>query len=516
MMVDDRLFGQHRDPDQNMGTMKFLQGIQNYTSLLYLGANPLTSIQNTMYGRIATSIESMSGGMISSSASKKAKAAYWREGNFGEMMSDWRRQTSDARVHQILDMFDGMKDFSSRRNDYGRKTATRQFAQADLMMQGHMSGEHYVQSVVALAVLADTLVMNEKDEYLNAQGEVVESPKDALTLLDAFQKNAEGKLIVSDVVKKIEWRGHIKSWATEEQMYSKKTPALLYGENEARTFLTERMQGLNTMIHGAYGDRARAEYERYWQFRSATQMRKWLIMGFKRRWIVNTDSVRDWREDFGARTESGKKRRKEKGYKQLWERDLGYEDFDLAIVNEGMYITMIKYISALANAVASNEHSFGNAATFRTRMGHVWETFNSHQRANVQRFGFESLMMFTFIAVLPAILAAIDVIDDDDEPMDVFAGMEFTFLRMSVELGMYYSIPNLLSTIQNPAIVLGSTKNVYNFITQLFTPWETYTSGSRSGQLKLGKKTADLIPGVRAIHNLFYIKDKMNYVNINK
>ena len=522
LMLDDKLFGMRKSPDQNMTMVKLLQGIQNYTSLLYLGGNVTASIQNTVYGRISTSLETLSGGMITKKGRRKAERAYWREGNLIEMMSDWRRQTSEARVHQIMDLFNGTKDFSARRNDYGRQTKMRQWGQAGLLMEGHMSGEHHVQTVVALSVLADTLVMNENDEYINDQGEVVESPSDAMSLLDAFQKNKEGDIAISDVVKKIEWRGHIKAWASEAQMYSSEQSAVAHGENEARTFLAERMQGMNTMIHGAYGDSAKSEYERYWQFRMGTQMRKWLIMGFRRRWIFDSNLMREWTQDFGARTESGKKRRKEAGYQQLWERELGYADYDLAIVNEGMYITVIKYMSALVNMFKTNEHAFGGNDTLKTRNGYVWESFNSHQRANIKRFGVELGFMAAFSTILPMILLLLAADDDDDEmafrdKIDVVAGMNFSMMRMSMELGMYYSIPNLLSAIQNPAVSVGFMKNAYNFVDQAVTsPLDRYTSGSRSQQYKMWKKGADVIPGVRAINNLFYLKDKMNYANLNK
>jgi hypothetical protein len=514
LMLEDKLYGMRRSPDQNKQWVQALDAIQNYSSMLYLGFNVFASMQNTLYGRISTTLETLSGGMLSSAGRWKAENAY--KDNMLAMTTDWYNQRSTARVHQIMDMFDGVKDFSSRRNDYGRHTNIRKFLHSDNLFQLHMSGEHYVQHIVALTVLADTLVMNDEGNYINAKGEVVDSPADAMNLLDAMMVGNDGILEVNEHVKKIEWRGHIKDWSKKGEMRSKK--GRRHGENEALTFLTSRMQSLNTMIHGNYGDRAKAELERYWQFRMGTQLRKWLIMGYRRRWIMDGAASKEWLSEV-----TNKETRKSDDFEQLWERKLAVGDHDLAIQNEGMYITVFKYMSAVYNALRNNAHRFGESKNFGDRMGYAWESFNSHQRANVKRVGVETAMTVVFSMLMP--LIAMWMEDDDEEGfipgIDVMSGMAFSFWRMSTELGLYYNPVKLLSVLQNPAVSLGFLSDIAQFVEQtgsdVFTlSPDRYKAGGRKGQFKWWKKFTDVVPGARSIHSLFYLKDKMNYRNMNQ
>jgi len=486
VMLLDQLYGVHR---QDKSNVKMWDTLQGYVSHLYLGAHAVASFQNLIYGQALNTVEAISGGYYKRKDLRKAFGQY--SADMFEMWKDWTNATTDSRTHQLMLMFDAMKDFRGPRHVYSENTRLKRVIEPSTMLAFHTSGEHFIQGVNMYAMLNRVKIINENGEYINKDGTVVGSEKDAMTLADAYQKNDKGYVEINPMVKKIALDNRHMDWNEQNE-----------------NFVRRRVHHMNTTIHGNYGHQAKSEIERYIMGRFALQLRKWMLQGARRRMAYSitkgkTSSDLPW-----------------------WEKDITIADNELGDNFEGIFITALRFHRKLIRDMSWNPLTIMNGAN-RKAVVSAYRQLDDVEKASYLKSWFEVAVATVMSSFVVFILShGFDLEEDDEEAKSWWRNVfYYTAYRMRIELALYYNPTALLDIVGSPAVVVSAAGALSEFGEQLLHDiWgvgtlqgmETYQTGSRAGQWKLRKKFQNLIPGVRAIQSLIHIKDKIAYSNLNR
>ena len=312
-----------------------------------------------------------------------------------------------------------------------------------------------------------------------------------MTLSDAYQKDANGEVVINPMVKRIYLDRQRRDW-----------------NDDTLSYVRRRVRHLNTTMHGNYGAQAKAEIERYITGRYLLQLRKWMLQGARRRWGMSPYKF------------------SQQGDIPWYDRDITLPDNELGEYFEGIFITFGRHLSKqMVDLAWSPLVMFG--ASNRNSVRGNWRQLDEWEQANFKKATIELAMANILTAAFVNLLAWAFEGDDEDEDFLAWAQDVFyyTSYRMRIELALYYNPTALLDIMKSPFVGVSAASQAVEFLGQLLTDiWgtitlqgpETYTHGSRKGQWKLRKKFLDLIPGFRAGQSILSVKDKIVYQNLNR
>jgi hypothetical protein len=379
---------------------KVARVLQNYTSFKGMALNPLSAMNNQVYGTLMNHIESVSGQFFSTGDWAKATAEY----GLGviSFMADREGQAS-TKQSAFLQYFNITMDFTEaafgNENTSIAQRAMRglNFAVSKAYMLEHIS-EHNIQNRTLMAMayshkVVDGVIMS-FDEFKRGKLKEISYKSDKELTKAALSEN---KGLMKEL--KEQWKTHTSVYEAFEFKDGKMSPkeGIVFKKDEIAEF-ERRVLGVNQYLHGIYNKADAGAMQQYALGRLAIQFRKWMRPG--------------WNKRFGTRFGA-----------KFWNERRSMED-------EGIYFTTLNFIGRpIIDSISDFRDKAGTAEAIGvmkaignivrgygdmlTRSKVHWETLSDTQKANVIRTVLEYLAFCSAIGLLYALKY---VKGDDEEP----------------------------------------------------------------------------------------------------
>lgn len=437
----------------------FINGV---TSFLGMTLNIASGTANIVNANAQMFLEGfIKGHFITADGIKKANQIYGR--HLKDTLKDNTRPIADSFVSQLNEYFhvEGLLNLSDAN-----------FLQSDLMKAGlstkalqvfQSTGEHWIQSVVTMSVLQGVKVMDKNNNFIDKDGNVVATKKEAASVLDMMERNERGAMVVSD---KVVYTTH--SAMSEWQNGGKEKVDMLI-----RKKLFDSL--------GNYTKDAQPEIQRHWWGKLSMMYRKYLIpMGVARfRGIEYSDIDRE-------------------------ELDEGQDRYSYALQEkeEGTYTSLVRYIISAFKSKQYNLLSTSN-----------WSELSDYHKHNVKRATVELTVSF---AIIPMVLMAMQAMADDDDDLLYFT--MYQLRRLDTELSQYINPSEMFKIIRSPIPSVRTVETALSAVGSVFSfnmddgefnygLLETYDQGRFKGQNKalinIGKNTPGIKEFIRKYADLY-------------
>jgi hypothetical protein len=224
---------------------KFVDAINQYTSLSLLAFNFVQGGANILIGETMEAIDAFAGEHVTIKSLTKASGRYtrWLPG----MMGDWGMRAPTHVGSLLIERFGILHDDIADVN-FSKKTKVGQAFDLGTLYVMQRAGEHWMQSRFLYAMLL------EKKAY-NTAGEEIGNMLDQY-----YSKNGELRIKKEVDLKKSKW--------TKVDQFA----------------FSRKVKGLLSRMHGEYSDLGRIAIQRLAIGRMAYMFRKFVVPGFKRRW----------------------------------------------------------------------------------------------------------------------------------------------------------------------------------------------------------------------------------------
>ena len=442
-----------------LDTNKVIRVMNGWTASVGMTLNEVTAAANVLNGKAQLFLEVIAGNYITKSSLAKAEKLYFQK--LPENLKDINSPVKSSFTNQLNDMFDTWGTVSV--------TAKQAFLKNGLLKanaNGHSlqfmqeSGEHWMQSVLTMAVLENIKVMDENSKFLDKNGKITTEDKSA-SLLD-MMKMVDGKLQVNPKV-----------------VYTTRSLGVKYnegGKELINTLIKKKI--FDTM--GNYDSNMQPEAMRHAGGKLLMMYRKYLIpMGvnrFRGMAYVNIDKndLADEQKFFSEALQE-------------------YE--------EGTYTTTLRYVwNAALPAIKRLEFQL---------LSSKWNELSDFEKKNIHKAVTE--IMITAI-LLPSLRALIELgIDDDDDKFMYFLLLETR--RLESELAAYRDPREQYRILESPIPSVRMLQNGTTLMGRILDPtsWdEVYKSGSRKGEYKIRRNMEKLVPILNS-RNVSY-EEKYDYI----
>jgi hypothetical protein len=295
--------------------------------------------------------------------------------------------------------------------------------------------------------------MNDKKQWIDKNGKVVSSKKDAASIDEMYTTDEKNKGQIS---------------LHPDVAYTSKNKISKYSELE----MTNLLRKLSSDLHGQYDANMQSMAQRTVWGKLVYQLRKWLLRGVDRRWRgVST-----------ATTKQEKLKTEDKYYSE-----------DIREFEEGTYTTAIRFLSNLKKAGEDYKLSL-----LSTRFQELTDREQANIRKTVTEF---SIYAMSFIAA--DLLLSLGEDEPDEDAKNLIFVNAYLMKRLSSEIGFYWNPAESLRIMKSPAASISMLEKSLKFIGQLTSPTEEYKTGNRKGQYKITKRTEDLIPLIRHFNDRY-------------
>ncbi len=190
---------------------KIIGFVNGWTGAVGMTLNEVTATANVLNGKAQLFLEAISGSHIKAKSIAKAEKLYFS--NLGEIVKDIKSPVKRSFTNQLTEMFDTFGTVSvGQKQAFIKNTmikAIGNFGSGQFMQD---SGEHWMQSVLTMGVLDSVKVMNSDHNFIDKNGKVVKTEKEAASLLDMISL-VNGELKVS---KKFLYTSHTPNVAYNE------------------------------------------------------------------------------------------------------------------------------------------------------------------------------------------------------------------------------------------------------------------------------------------------------------
>lgn len=375
--------------------------------------------------------------------------------NIGGFMDDMGRNVYKSLGNQLLLSYGGLISYHMLQNNF-EKNKTLAFAGTKPLFFFQESGEHYNQAVHSMTILDAAKILNEKGEYLDKTGKVVETKEQAASLLDIATLE-DGKLGVT--IKK-------PFYTTLDTIneYSKG------GKASVRSYINSSL----VKAQGNYNSDYQAELQRHFYGKALFHFKKHII----------SPSLSRWR---GLSTNLGK----DEDINLKW-------NYDLQRPDEGNYVTTIRWMK---------NHVLPNIKKLQFQLlTKEWSEMDDWEKGNIKKTMSELAIIMT-MATLASLFAA--AAGDDDDALWYAAAI---FRRTQSEAAQYYDINEAWRVLKNPISTLNFLEESSDIVAatiNLIDPLEE----ERLERMK--KETVDMvkfIPGNKIFKDA---KQGYNYLNKN-
>lgn len=514
---------------------KIARVLQNYTSFKGMALNPLSAINNQVYGSIMSRIEKNSGQFFSSADWRKARMTY--AGGIVSYMSDnenaTTKQNAFLRHFNIAMDFRELAAFENQNQAMASKAlrATSWVFNKAYFME-HAS-EHNLQNRVLIAMayshrVVDGVIMN-FEEFKRGKLETIDyKSKDKEAQKEAMKRNKEKLKTLKE---------EFKTYTQVYEAYEFKNNSLKVKEgidikkNEMAEF-ERKVLGVNQYLHGIYNKEDAGAMQQHALGRLAIQFRKWMRPGWNKR----------WGSKFGQ----------------------SYWNERRSVYEEGMYVTTIKFagrpifdqverartkrrlerelkegkikedeltdddLEALASVNALKEVIRGYSDMF-TRAKVHWFSLNESERANVIRTMLEYATFTTAVGLVYALKYAKG--EDEEPPYALMLALyqldrtctEFTtYVPLAATVGFVGGgwLNESKKILKSPAATFNTMESLIKISKEILTYFFkneedlTYKTGVYHGQNKLQVQITKAIPFYNQINRISNLYKNYRYYKL--
>ena len=456
-----RMFDRHtteRDPffdySKQIGTF------MSYTGMLLLGGNVLAGVANVALGKALFFAEGVAGQYIDLGNWKTAKQYYLRNmANMG-IVGDIGRERYESVVNLLMEKYDSLNTYDPISHKFADKNRFQRLIKQHQIYFMNNTGEHMMHNVTLFALLDRVKITNKQGKWIDADGKVTASRKEAATMLDMYRAE-DGELKFDAENRQAEWDGKFYQFGDDLDFR-----------------ITQRVRQLNEYMHGAYADQNSNYLQRFTTGRLAIMMRKWIEPGVRRRLA---------------------------GFKGAWYGEQGMRwDQQLNDFHEGTVTTLYRFM----------RDSWNEGEGLKFSLAANWNKMNDIERANMHRLIVESAIMTATLVFAHAMYGiARDMSDDDEANRYWYLGYQAN--RLFSELAFYYppfSINEMYRVLKSPAASISLIERTMRLSGQIWDPLDEYKAGRRKGELKIGKYARDMVPFYNPIERVQNMADLVNIV----
>jgi hypothetical protein len=480
-MIEDRVYGIGKLDQEFVGVM---DGLQKYSSKLFLTANMVAGLQNVTYGTFVNTLEIAFGNRLERSQLIKATKHYYA--NLPGAINQYFGNDVHNKMIQLSAYYDSQKDFNGPRYRYSDDNVTKRVLKSRHGYIPHSAGEHAMQNIIMLAALGSVKIKR-NGQYIDRDGKPTDKIN-AQSLYDVYQLELDGSLGFRQEFDQVNLNNIDRAWTDHTEF-----------------LIRQKIRGLNTQLHGAYGNQAKLAAERVWLGRWSVMLRKWLLETFRRQWGGVLPMARAGFTDpktFFSDSSIGM-----------------LSDYELEEQFEGNFTSAVRWIAYGIHMI--NEHRaqghIGAIGAFRES----FRELDAQQQGNVHKAGVRTLVMMALWSISGALLEFAKEAEDDDEKNWLY-GFTYQSMRLNTELGVFINPAEMLTLVKSPFPVVSAMADVLYFLGQSISDvghlategdLERFKAGSRKDQAKLRKRFESIFPGVRPIHGWFHMIDKVNFAN---
>ncbi len=403
--------------------------LQNFTSLKGLGFNPLSALNNVVYGTIQIQIEAIAGQHFGGkNIWRQAKVEYAALKNLASYFADINQDTASTKVNAFFRHYDILRTQEELANPNTMSAAKKgvsgyMFSTQPVYALQHI-GEHMMQNQALLAMAYSHRIIEGRIVSYNEfiEGKLLPVLKDELGLkidVDTSKQNIEKNKELEKTLK-AQFEEHLTvydSYVFENGFVNLKEDIKLE-EGEESDF-EQKVLSVNHYLHGIYNREDAGAIQKYALGRLAIHFRKWMRPG--------------WNKRFGSR------------FGQTYWNDRR------KMKDEGMYFTTYRFITSpirdeLGNTVRdeNGERNIGKAisnilkgyAEFFKNFKVHWHSMDVSERANVMR-SFAELAFLGFIFTLGLMLKGMKDDDDKEKNSLLLYSMLHQYDRTMTELLTY-------------------------------------------------------------------------------
>lgn len=395
-----------------------LSSLANGTAAsIAMTANLGSGVVNILNGTTQLIIDATGGNLFNKTDLLKAEANYNNPKNIMSILADLNQPVKTSFHNQLLDMFDVMGGFDNATQEFIRNSLAKKLISRNSMNGLNEMGEHMMNSVLTEAVLRGIKVMNDKRQFIDKNGNVVEESK-AASLFDMLSLNEDGKLVMNDKV-----------------VYTKKNLDSKYHEG-GKQHINYVIKKKGEDLYGVYDPLMKAEIAKTWWGKTVLMFKNFFLSGLKYRYKGVQTSL--------------------KSKDELTEDDISFNNAEQEFT-EGIYTTFIRFIKE------------GVIPTLKgLQLAHSKDYYNSlteYEKANLKKTTLEIGLTMILLPVLGALLGAAAG-DDDDE---IYFAM-YVFRRLESELSQFRDPRELNRMIQNPVAANRFIQNSLTAISDIITP----------------------------------------------
>tara|TARA_R100000458_G_C8276977_1_gene252408 strand:+ start:11 stop:4075 length:4065 start_codon:yes stop_codon:yes gene_type:complete len=526
-LIAQRMFGQVIvEKGQKLGDIsvrKMWNLWMEYIGHTLLGFNWSASISNRLLGGTLASLEGLGQEFYTYKDLMGAELDYNLD--LAQIADDIGRPYPKSKTNLLGLIFDPLNDYSIGEHTYAYNNKFKALFNTNTLHGLNSMAEHNMHSLTMYSILRSVKVLDANGKYLDRKGgEPTDDIKKAMSLSEAYSRKKNGKnsfrLVVNPKVRFVQVRTgetFIKYAFTGDPSADFNQRRKEEEQNqEAIMHITRLIQTTNEDLAGSYSLRNAAPAQRYWWGQMLWNMRKFFPSSFRRRWQGTFKSVSNF---WQGENERGNKKFFKDTEDQGQTATMQY-DPRTRTMREGMYVTTLKYFTFMGyhgyKKVAEMFKRAGDDAhesrkRLLTMSKEEWNRMSMHEKANIRRTVGEFAVM-----ALAGTLATLFKERGEDDDDYFFYHLAFFAARLNTELKSYTSLKEFSRLMATPATTTTMLERVGNLILQLQSDmfageFETYKSGKRKGDTKLGKNLKDLVPIWKHTEKWRFMPDILNY-----
>ena len=417
-----------------------MQVVSSYTAFASMSFKLLSASNNWITGQTSIALEALGGEFYGKKNLINAKNFYWR--NIGGILKDVGSPVKTNIVNQIMTRLDVQSERDVLNNKFERSNKFTQMLDPGMTLGGYSMGEHEIHGVLALAILDSTKVLDAKGNYLDKDGKIVKTKKEAASMLDTYYLNEEG------ILEQHKWAEY-STFETINDMNNG-------GESAIRLLIKDRV----VRTQGAFGKDTQSEVNRLWYGK--------LFFQFKKHILPQTLNRFRGLGQFRKATDDP----------ELENRNRKYYNYHAKTEEYGYYVSFFRHIGQLIK-----KEKF-NILAYKQANKDEWKKMTKHERANINK----TLAEFSYLTmvVLLAGMAAAAADEKDDKTLWAIA---YLLRRQRGDSGgQYWNPADIWRITKSPLAAVRSLDTMSDAISQVTNPGEEFTTGINAGRNKLNVK----------------------------
>lgn len=467
-ILENRLYGKETIKAEGA---ELMNSIMKWTASSMLMINLPSGMVNTFQGQIYNFIEAVGGQHFDRNNLLNAQKTYFND--LGDNLNDIGKAIPSSTSNMMMDLFNIQGTMKSLSNKFIEDNRVKALMKSGTAYAASHLGEHYMHGVLMYAILDNIKVLNKDGEFIDSNG-VVTTKEKALTLRTAFSKDSKtGKLVLNKHAAKTSYGKHSISLNNLKN-------------NKSILEIKQLINKVAHDLHGNYNPAIQSMAQRYVFLKLVFMLRKWVVSGFNTRWQGTAATVKRIK-DFDT-------------IDQLSERDesdVVYSESTQSL-KEGYYTTAIRFFSNYMKEVKNN---LDLLSLYGLKTG--FSQLTTTEQANMRKFVAEMAFIVLSYMLSNLLFKLAEELPDDSASREALFYATYTVRRMYSETSSFLNVTEAWKIANSPAASLSYIRKLSALAGQIATDTGSVLSGEdlerydrtrRSGELKLQKRTFDVLP----------------------